>query len=286
MKHLKTALAIFLLISLSLSARTQTPQDPDIQMIFGGEVNADIHAELMVTEPVAKKEAVQKVFNQALLQARKIFTQLNPKNPESETAKLLSQPAKGVFNVSPDLAKILATAQEIAKKLKEPLAKNIRVDLKANKVEFQSGDINIDINPFLKGYLADQIAAELGKAGYENIFLNVEGIYIAKGKDFNGPWKIPVMDNTTQNAQHAFLYKAINISAATINWEHEGDQLTKSDLKSVTVFSEEGALKAQGLAAAVYTLGLEGAKKFLKQAGVSRAVLINSEGKFIQISKN
>lgn len=281
MSYLKIIAITFILVSSFAHA-----QDPDVQMIFGGEINADIHAELLVTEPTAKKDAVQKVFNHALSQAQKIFTQLNPKNPSSETAKLLSQPAKGVFNVSPDLAKILAAAQEIAKKLKEPLAKNIRVDLKTNKVEFQWGDIDIDINPFLKGYLADQIAAELGKAGYQNIFLNVEGIYIAKGKDFNGPWKIPVADNTTEHAQHAFLYKATNTSAATVNWEYEGVQLPKSDLKSVTVFSEEGACKAQGLATAVYTLGLERAKKFLKQAGVSRAVLINYEGKFIQISEN
>lgn len=130
--------------------------------------------------------------------------------------------------------------------------------------------------PYLHGFLADAIAKNLTEAGFADLLLQVGDVYVARGNDFNGPWKVPVADPTTPHAQHVFLYKVHNAAAATLS-------APATELKSVTVFSEGGALEAQKIAQGASALSLEKAKKFLKVAGVPRAVLIDSEGKFIQI---
>lgn len=140
--------------------------------------------------------------------------------------------------------------------------------------------------PYLHGFLADTIAGNLTQTGFADLLLALGDVYVARGMDFNGPWKVPVTDPTTANAQHVFLYKVHNAAAATARLKEAAVDPAEEPaalLKAVTVFSEEGALEAQRLAASASALTIEKAKKFLKVAGVPRAVLIDSEGKFIQI---
>ncbi|MDO8519718.1 MAG: hypothetical protein Q7T11_06105, partial [Deltaproteobacteria bacterium] len=164
----------------------------------------------------------------------------------------------------------------------EPLAKKLEVNLEKNEVTLKSADILINIEPLLKGYLADVIIEDLNSAGWKDSFLELNGIYVARGSDFNGAWKVPVVDKTTASAHHAFYYKAVNTAAATVTSSETGTTPSSSDLKSVTVFTEEGACKAQGLAIGAYAAGLNNAKKILRVAA-SRSVLIDQNGKFVQI---
>lgn len=268
-------------IILSLSWNTLA-SDNQIQLVFEAPLHESLKAELMVVGTSQERKAIQESFQKAIHQAQTTLGRLHPLNEAGETATLLKK-GKGEYVISPDLVKILYTAQEVAKALKEPMAKKIRVDLKNNRVTILSNDLKINIEPLLIGYLADHIAEEMALAGWQNFSLNVGGIYVTKGNDFNGPWKIAVADNTSQYAQHTFMYKARDTAVATFNWNQRGKQLPNADLKSVTVFSKEGACKAQGLAVAAYALGLQGAKKFVKAAGVDRAVLIDYQGRFVQI---
>lgn len=138
--------------------------------------------------------------------------------------------------------------------------------------------------PLLKGYLADQIADDMTRAGLENIFVDLGGIVVAKGKDFNGMWKIPVVDDTTANAHHAFVFKAFqDVAVATVRNNDKNVSDISSDLKSVTVFTNEGAAKAQDLALTGFSAGLNRAQKILKSADIQRSVLIDQNGRFIQI---
>ncbi|MDP2599616.1 MAG: FAD:protein FMN transferase [Deltaproteobacteria bacterium] len=139
-------------------------------------------------------------------------------------------------------------------------------------------------DPLLKGHLADQIAEQLTRAGWENIFVDLGGIVVARGKDFNGVWKIPVVDDTTANAHHAFVFKAFqDVAVATVRGSDKNVTDLSNDLKSVTVFTNEGAAKAQDLALTGYSAGLNRAQKLLKKAAVERSVLIDQNGRFIQI---
>ncbi|OGQ37982.1 MAG: hypothetical protein A2W61_07535 [Deltaproteobacteria bacterium RIFCSPLOWO2_01_44_7] len=224
----------------------------------------------IIHSPALAQEKVQMVFEEFV-------------DPAGELAGLTNQKTNGTFNVSHDLAKILQTTQDVANKLREPMAKKISVDLEKNQVTLKSPEVIINIEPVLKGYLADVIVDDMVKAGWQDTFLELQGIYVAKGQDFNGYWKIPVVDNTTANAHRAFFYKAFhNVAAATVGQQDRSLSQTDSDLKSVTVFTEEGACKAQGLAAAAYAAGATNAKKILKVAA-SRSVLVDQEGNFVQI---
>ena len=136
----------------------------------------------------------------------------------------------------------------------------------------------------MKGYLADLIAEDMTRAGWKNIFVDLDGTIVAKGKDFNGAWKIPVVDDTTANAHHAFVFKAFqDVAVATVRNKDKNVADISSDLKSVTVFTNEGAAKAQDLALAGFSAGLNGAKKILKSSEIQRSVLIDQDGRFIQI---
>ncbi len=142
----------------------------------------------------------------------------------------------------------------------------------------------LSTEPLLKGHLTDQIAEELTRAGWENIFIDLGGVIVARGKDFNGAWKIPVVDDTTANAHHAFVFKTFHdIAVATINDHDKNVAGISSDLKSVTVFTNEGAAKAEELALAGFAAGLHQAQKMLKRADMERSVLIDKNGTFIRI---
>lgn len=273
----------FLLLLFAPSAGASAGER--VQMIFEDRLTPDAPVEWMVTaEPAQRKEA-EAAFQKGLLHARDCLLRLHPANPDSETSRILSKRTKGTFTVSSDLARILATTREVAKEMREPLAKKISVNLKTNQVTFKTEEVLINIEPVLKGYLADLIMEDIRSAGFLDSMLNLDGIYVATGDDFNGPWKIPVADETTKYAHRTFFYKARNTAAATVDWHQGGAALPTSDLKSVTIFSSEGALKAQAMATATYVLGVENARKFLESAQVPRAVLIDYQGQFIQIPK-
>ena len=133
-------------------------------------------------------------------------------------------------------------------------------------------------DPTIKGCLADAIMEDLNHDGWKDSFLNLGNVFIAKGQDFNGSWRIPVIDKTDSSAQHAFYYKASNVAAATVEQEDNAE----TDIKSVTVFTEKGACKAERLATTAYGAGLSNAKKILKEGGATRFVLIDQNGNFIQ----
>lgn len=262
---------------LSLGAETK------IQAVFETDIAPDLKVTWVVVDDFPKREpSAKEALKKAGLHAREILDRLDPLNPSSETALFLSKKEAGSFEVSSDLAKILYTTHEIAKQIKEPLAKKIKVDLEKNRVQLKNPDVIINIEPVLKGYLADQMMEDLLEAGFTNGFLDLQGVFVTRGNDFNGPWKIQVSDGANGYAHHAFFYKAFDISAATVHWEEPGMSLPATDVRSATIFTKAGACRAQGLAVAVYAMGLENAKRFLESAEIDRAVLIDQEGKFYQ----
>lgn len=247
-----------------------------IQAIFETDITPHLKANWVVVDNFPARETEAKeILKKAAQHARTILDRLDPLNPSSETALLFSKKEMGTFSVSPDLAKILYATQEIAKQMKEPLAKNIRVSVKGNQVQLKTEEALLNIEPVLKGYMADIMMTDLLTAGFTNGLLEVDGIFIAKGKDFNGSWKIKVSEPTTAYAHHAFSYKALDVAVATVNGN-------KSDIRSTTIFSKEGACKAEGLATAISVMDLENAKRFLSSAKIERAVLIDGKGNFYQ----
>lgn len=257
---------------------------PGSQRIFEADVAPDLRATWVVVDDFPKREEeAQMVLQQAAQHARQILDHLDPLNPLSEITTLLTKKETGAFPVSPELAQILYTTQEIAQEMGEPLARKVKVNRKENQVKLKSTDVIINIEPLLKGFLADQMMKDLTEAGFSNSFLNLEEVFVTRGKDFNGPWKIKVIDQTSLHAQRAFLYKADDTAAATVAFNQKDFSLPASDLKSVTIFTKGSACRAQGLATAVYAMGLTQAQKFLKGSEIDRAVLVDNQGRFYQI---
>lgn len=252
-----------------------TAANAQVQMVFKGEIGGQIEAELQVNGNDLDRRKIESVFQEALRQADHLRQRLDPKNPQSETARLLtsSAEARGPFSTSPELATLLDTAVKVAAVTRQKEWRSVRVDPISRDVTFKRPAEEIDLSPYLTGYLADQISADLKNAGFKNIFLKLGEIYTTTGRDFNGPWKIPVSDNRGGYANRALYYNVGNASAATLSGNGE-------NLKSVTVFSSTSAATAQGLAHAVSHLDLKTAGRLLQSVGVPQAVLVDAAGEF------
>lgn len=271
------------LIFLSLLIYPSHPLHAQVQAIFEDFLAPDIKVTwLVVGDFPNQNEKALSAFQTALGTARNVLEKIDPQNPFSEISQLMAKKEKGTYEVSLEVAQILNIAKEVSDTLKEPMAKKIRVDLAKPEVALKSTDVEINIEPLLKGFLADRIMQQLLDAGWNDSYIDLDGIFITRGEDFNGKWKIPVIDPTNAKARHAFFYKATDIAAATVSYDPKSLRVISPDLRSVTIFSKDGACKAQGLASAMYTVGLESALKLLKRSDISRAVLIDQNGQFIQ----
>lgn len=174
--------------------------------------------------------------------------------------------------VSPDITAVLTLVAEPSR------SSHAQESLKKAVSRAQEALVKFDPqDPGIRGCLADIIMENLLREGWKDSFLDLGGVFIARGRDFNGPWKIPVVDKTTAHARRAFFYKASNVSAATVEKNQAG-----SEIKSVTVFLEGEACDAQRLASAASETDLGKAKKILKTGGAVRYVLIDQSGNFLQ----
>lgn len=262
-----------LLLPLLLWSAAATAQ---VQMVFKGEIGGQMGAELQVNGNSLDRDRIETVFQEALRRAENVQLRLDPQNPQSETARLLASSAageRGPLPASPELATLLETAVKVASITRQKEWRAVRVDPTRRDVTFKRPSEEIDLSPYLTGFLADQIGADLKNAGLQNTFLKLGEIYTTTGHDFNGPWKIPVSDNRSGYANRALYYKVGNASVATLSASGE-------NLKSVTVFSGTSAATAQGLAHAVSHLDLKTAEKLLQSAGVPKAVLVDAGGEF------
>lgn len=244
-------------------------------MVFKGEIWGQMEAELQVNGNGLDRGKIESVFQEALRRAENMRLRLDPKNPQSETARLLASAAgeRGPLPTSPELASLLDTAAKVAAVTRQKEWRSVRVDSVSREITFKRPSEEIDLSPYLAGFLADQISADLKNAGFQNIFLKLGEIYATTGRDFNGPWQIPVTDHRGGYANRALYYKVGNASVATLSVHGE-------NLKSVTVFSGTSAAMAQGLAHAVSRLDLKTAERLLQSVGVPKAVLVDTAGEF------
>lgn len=251
------------------------PATAQVQMVFKGEIGGTTGVELQVNGDPVQQSEIESIFQSALRNANRIDRQLSPKNPESETTKVLANPIRGTFRISRELAKLLDTALQVSLLTQQKRFKGVKVDPVSNDVIFKKESSQIDLEPFLLGFLADLIGEDLKRAGLQNTFLQLGNIYASNGHDFNGSWKIPVVDNRSGYAKRALYYKVGNAAVASALGNG-------NEIKSVTVFSGQSAAKAQGLANAAVQLDLKEAQRLLKNADIPKAVLINANGEFLQ----
>ena len=265
---------------MTLLFLSQTAVAKKTQFYLQDQLDGELMAKVYVIGETDQQQQVQKSLYTAVDHARRFLKTIDRKDPQSEISRLNQMNVKGVFPISPELARGVETGIEISKKSNgmfdvtsasnTPLYK--KVSLKNGELKLGSEGIVLTLDNITEGLLADLIADDLNNAGWSDALVKVGGAYVSRGSDSQGPWNIPIVVPGSTRAKRVIYYKAKD-GASGATWK-----------KSVTVFAPTGA-KALGYANALHRMGIEEAKKFIAGHKELRAVFIDSQGNVTHIPK-
>ncbi|MDO8527380.1 MAG: FAD:protein FMN transferase [Deltaproteobacteria bacterium] len=241
------------------------------------------------------KTQIQESLYSAMDHAKLTYDKLDADNPSSELGSINQKKIKDNYMVSPELARAVAIGLDVSRwtdgyfditfDSEEPNYKKVDVKLKDNELKIKEYNLVINLRYMLPGFLADQIADEMNTAGWKNCLVKVGDMFVARGNDINGPWRVPVVTPTEKYAKRALFYKATDVAASTVTTNSGPINIinpktksgTNSDLKSVTIFTVSAA-KAEALATGIYVMGMANGKTFLAKNKNLRAVLGDMQG--------
>lgn len=277
----KQILPFLLLISYFLLLPPVTIHAQATQFYLEDSLGSGMTARVYLIGQAEAKTPVQEALYAAIDHARASLEKI-----QDEIAAINQQKSKENTMVSPELAKALHAGLELSEKtggqfdITAGNFKKMKVNLKNNSVKILGENIQIDLAPILKGVLADLIAEDLAKAGWPNLLIKIENVYVTRGNDANAPWRIPVVVPSQKIAKRVLYYKTKKERAAGATWSPS--EATSSNLQSVTIFSQSGA-NAEGLSSTVYRMGMEGGKAFLAKNKSLSAIFVDTQGNLTNV---
>ena len=176
------------------------------------------------------------------------------------------------------------------------LLKNVgydRVKSDGKKITVPSG-CKLDLGAVAKGYAADRAKEILNDEGVDSALLNLGGTVLAYGKKPNGEnWKVGVTDPENTDEYMGVIECADKIVATSGNYERYFEQGGKrychiidpktgypvdNGIASVTVISNDGT-KNDALSTALFVMGVDKAKEFIKADGSFDCVILTNDKK-------
>ncbi len=167
-----------------------------------------------------------------------------------------------------------------------------------NTISKADPDVYLDFNAIAKGYAIDVVGQYLESKGVNNYLIELGGELRARGKNLasDSEWVVGI-DDPMQTAGDRQLYARLNLTNSSMatsgnyrkyrvdsisgrQYVHTINPLTgkaeRSNLLSASVLTET-CMMADGYATAFMALGLDGAKKLLKELKEVEAYLIYSD---------
>lgn len=265
------------------------------QFLLEDKIGGKFTAKIYVVGDAGAKNQIQESLYKSMDHANATFKKLDITNPNSELGAINAKKVSGVYMVSPELAQAINDGWEASEWTKglfdityespKGSYKDIKIKTKTNELKIKQDGIIINLGYILRGVLGNQIADDLNAGGWKNVLVKIEDVFVARGNDVNGVWRVPIITPTEKFAKRALYYKATDLSAATLTTNRgpinivdgETKQQAQSDLKSVSIFLANAA-KAEGLACGVYVMGLQKGKDFILKYPDLRAVLADTQG--------
>lgn len=284
----KSLLLLFLLLApQKIFAQTT-------QFYLEDNLGDNIKARIYVVAEVGSQSQVQQVLYRAIDHGRSAL--------QSFKKELWGITQKGSYSIGEDSALLMEHGLKAAKKsggafdialgFTKENYKKITLNKKEGRLIVQVDGIKMDSSNILHGAMADIIAKDLSADGYNNLLVKVGPVFVSKGMDANGPWKIPVVRPNNKLATHMIFYKAQgDVGAASYPVGNKAEAITDPrshemvapDLLGASIFGESGA-QAQALSYALYVMGFQEAQKFLKKnKSQYRGVLTNLDGQYTHI---
>jgi len=265
------------------------------QFLLEDTVGSKYKIKIYVVGDQQARNQIQESLYKAVDHASATFKKIEAHNPNGELGAINAKKARGEYMVSPELAKAINDGWEtsewtkglydIAYESPEGSYKDIKIKTKTNELKIKRDGILINLNYIARGVLGDQIADDMNDAGWKNVLVKLEDVFVARGNDVNGPWKVPIITPTSKLAKRALYYKATDVAAASVTTNRgpidiidgKTKEPAQSDLRSVSIFMVNAA-KAEGLAAGIYVMGLHHGKNFILKYPYLRAILGDTQG--------
>lgn len=233
--------------------------------------------------------------NQAIASVQPVAAQFNPNDPNSALSQINTKAGSEPVAIDPSVTRLI----ELALNLNEwthgafdvthiGLSRKVKLDKRANSVQFKNPAIKLYFDGVLYGYLADLLTQAIYNGGNHNFMVTVNGISRSQGQNTIGPWRIDVAEDNGKFAQRGLSLSFSGMAVATVGMGHDkplvdprNDSPLNGKLKGLTVLGRDAAT-TQGIGWAMYVLGPSGAQSLAAELQNLRYVILDNAGTMIK----
>lgn len=233
--------------------------------------------------------------NQAIASVQQVAAQFNPNDPNSTLSQINSKAGSEPVAIDPAVTRLI----ELALNLNEwthgafdvthiGLSRKVKLDKRANSVQFKNPAIKLHFDGVLYGYLADLLTQAIYNGGTHNFMVTVNGISRSQGQNTIGPWRIDVAEDNGKFAQRGLSLSFSGMAVAIVGMGHDkplvdprNDSPLNGKLKGLTVLGRDAAT-TQGIGWAMYILGPGGAQSLAAELQNLRYVILDNAGTMIK----
>lgn len=233
--------------------------------------------------------------NQAIASVQPVAAQFNPNDPNSALSQINTKAGSEPVAIDPSVTRLI----ELALNLNEwthgafdvthiGLSRKVKLDKRANSVQFKNPAIKLYFDGVLYGYLADLLTQAIYNGGNHNFMVTVNGISRSQGQNTVGQWRIDVAEDNGKLAQRGLSLSFSGMAVATVGMGHDkplvdprNDSPLNGKLKGLAVLGRDAAT-TQGIAWAMYVLGPSGAQSLAAELQNLRYVILDNAGTMIK----
>lgn len=308
-----SAILIFLCIltSTTLSAKQRTPAVTDSEQdALGNTCSTEgkctyYHTETLPGGITAKVEVVSlgafkgdidKVFEYAFGDVRRVASLLNANDPSSEVARVNANAGIGFVEVGPEFQLIIKAAKkaflwtdgtfDITTNPEVGNFNNIKVA--GNMVLLKKQGMRISFDNIIHGFITDLLIRAIYNASVDNALVEVGPTSRSIGTSVVGGWRTQVDDSSGGYARRGMTLDTSNVSVGTVtagvNAPTVDPRWATPVLKmcrSVTIISRNAAV-SEALANGIYIWGPEKGMMLINRLQTVRGVIVDNNGTFLK----
>lgn len=313
-KHLLLLLCITLLapsVSFAKKGKTSTPAvkdsewdtlgntcKPDEKCTFSRKevLPCNINAELQIVSLGAFKGDVDKVFDYAFGDVRRVASLFDENDPNSEVSKVNDNAGKGFVEVGPEFVQLIGAAKkaflwtngafDITTTPEIGNFDNIKI--KDKMIYLKKAGMKISFKNIVHGYISDLLIRAVYNANIDNALAEVGPATRSIGQSVVGNWRTDVNDSEGRYAKRGMSIDTSNVATATISINENAPKLDPRWgtpftplCRSVTIISRDSAI-SEALASGIYVLGPEKGLVLISTLQTIKGIIIDSTGKFIK----
>lgn len=232
---------------------------------------------------------------QAVATAQQVAAQFNPNDSNSTLYQINTKAGSEPVAIDPSVTRLIELAQNLNEWTHGAfdmthigLSRKVKLDKRANSVQFKNPAIKLHFDGVLYGYLADLLTQAIYNGGNHNFMVTVDGVSRSQGQNTIGPWRIDIAEDNGKFAQRGLSLSFSGMSVATVGMGHDkplvdprNDSPLNGKMKGVTVLGRDAAT-TQGIAWAMYILGPSGAQSLAAELQNLRYVILDNAGKMIK----